>query len=165
MTRKVTFLLPSSGPPIAFFSGDRLNWASNPSKRAQMTPEQKSRQQIDRQLEQVGWIVQDYRQMNISARLGVAVREFPLTTGYADYMLYADAKAIGGSKLSPRATHSPASKPSPANIWMACRRHCRDTVCRSRLHTNRPAKSPSSRTLWSRTLEVVGSSLFIARRN
>ena len=32
-----------------------------------MTPEQKARQQIDRQLEQAGWIVQDYRQMNISA--------------------------------------------------------------------------------------------------
>lgn len=30
-----------------------------------MTPEQKSRQQIDRQLEQAGWIVQEYRQMNI----------------------------------------------------------------------------------------------------
>jgi hypothetical protein len=26
-----------------------------------MTPEQKVRQQIDRQLEQTGWLVQDYR--------------------------------------------------------------------------------------------------------
>jgi type I restriction enzyme R subunit len=60
-----------------------------------MTPEQKSRQQIDRQLEQAGWIVQDYRQMNISAGLGVAVREFSLTTGFADYMLYAASRAIG----------------------------------------------------------------------
>jgi len=32
--------------------------------------------------------------MNISAGLGVAVREFPLKTGFADYMLYADAKLI-----------------------------------------------------------------------
>jgi type I restriction enzyme R subunit len=60
-----------------------------------MTPEQKSRQQIDRQLEQAGWIVQDYRQMNISAGPGVAVREFSLTTGFADYILYADSRAIG----------------------------------------------------------------------
>src|SRR5436190_13683008 len=67
-----------------------------------MTPEQKSRQQIDRQLEQSGWIVQDYRQMNISAGLGVAVREFPLTTGDADYMLYADAKAIGVVEAKPK---------------------------------------------------------------
>lgn len=43
--------------------------------------------EIDRQLEQVGWIVQDYRQMNISAELGLAVREFPLNTRHADYML------------------------------------------------------------------------------
>lgn len=67
-----------------------------------MTPEQKARQQIDRQLEQAGWIVQDYRQMNITAGLGVAVREFPLTTGDADYMLYADAKAIGVVEAKPK---------------------------------------------------------------
>lgn len=67
-----------------------------------MTPEQKARQQIDRQLEQAGWIVQDYRQMHISAGLGVAVREFPLTTGAADYMLYADAKAVGVVEAKPK---------------------------------------------------------------
>lgn len=66
-----------------------------------MTPEQKSRQQIDRQLEQAGWTVQDYCQMNITAGLGVAVREFPLTTGFADYLLYADAKAIGCVEAKP----------------------------------------------------------------
>src|SRR3954468_17854365 len=67
-----------------------------------MTPEQKARQHIDRQLEQAGWIVQDYRQMNISAGLGVAVREFALTSGFADYMLYADAKAIGVVEAKPK---------------------------------------------------------------
>jgi type I restriction enzyme R subunit len=66
-----------------------------------MTPEQKSRQQIDRQLEQAGWIVQDYRQMNISAGPGVAVREFSLTTGFADYILYADSRAIGVVEAKP----------------------------------------------------------------
>ena len=60
-----------------------------------MTPEQKARQKIDEQLGQCGWQVQDYRQMNISAGQGVAIREFPLKTGFADYMLYADTKAIG----------------------------------------------------------------------
>lgn len=67
-----------------------------------MTPEQKARQQIDRQLEQAGWIVQDYRQMNISAGLGVAVREFPPNTGHADYMLYAHARAIGVVETKPK---------------------------------------------------------------
>jgi type I restriction enzyme R subunit len=67
-----------------------------------MTPEQKARQKIDQQLDQCGWIVQDYRQMNISAGLGVAVREFPLSTGDGDYLLYADAKAIGTIEAKPK---------------------------------------------------------------
>lgn len=66
-----------------------------------MTPEEKTRQEIDRQLDACGWAVQDYRQMNITAGLGVAVREFPLSTGDSDYMLYADAKAIGVIEAKP----------------------------------------------------------------
>ena len=66
-----------------------------------MTPEQKARQKIDRMLEQSGWIVQSPKGMNISAGLGVAIREFPLKTGFADYMLYADAKAIGVVEAKP----------------------------------------------------------------
>jgi type I restriction enzyme R subunit len=66
-----------------------------------MTPEQKSRQEIDRQLEQCGWIVQTFRDMNISAGPGVAVREFPLKSGFADYLLYADCKALGVIEAKP----------------------------------------------------------------
>src|SRR6185436_15538571 len=40
-------------------------------------------------------------EMNISAGLGVAVREFPLATGFADYLLYADGKAIGVVEAKP----------------------------------------------------------------
>ena len=40
-------------------------------------------------------------EMNISAGLGVAIREFPLKTGFADYMLYADAKALGVIEAKP----------------------------------------------------------------
>jgi hypothetical protein len=50
------------------------------------TPEDAARQSIDRQLDQSGWPVQDYRQLNITAAPGVAVREFPLSTGHADYL-------------------------------------------------------------------------------
>jgi len=57
-----------------------------------MTPEEKARKEIDRQLEQCGCIVQDYRKMNISASREVAVREFPLTTGEMFYLLHADGK-------------------------------------------------------------------------
>ena len=49
-----------------------------------MTPEQKARQPIDRQLDQCGWLVQNANETNISAGLGVAIREFPLKTGFAE---------------------------------------------------------------------------------
>jgi len=65
-----------------------------------MTPEEKARQEIDHQLAQCGWAVQDYAQMNISAG-PVAIREFPLVTGFADYMLYAEGKAIGIVEAKP----------------------------------------------------------------
>ena len=39
--------------------------------------------------------------MNISAGLGVAVREFPLKSGDADYLLYADCKAVGVIEAKP----------------------------------------------------------------
>ena len=55
-----------------------------------LIPEQKSRKNIDRQLEQCGWILRDYSSMNIHAGQGVAVREFPLRNGFGDYLLYAN---------------------------------------------------------------------------
>jgi type I restriction enzyme R subunit len=62
-----------------------------------ITPEQKAREQIDKQLEQAGWVVQNPDEMHISAARGVAVREVPLAGGYgsADYLLFADRRAIG----------------------------------------------------------------------
>lgn len=66
-----------------------------------MKPEEKARKEIDRQLDQWGWQVQDYRDINFSADLGVAVREFPLATGDADYLLYVDGKAIGVVEAKP----------------------------------------------------------------
>jgi type I site-specific restriction endonuclease/REP element-mobilizing transposase RayT len=66
-----------------------------------MTPEQKVRQEIDRQLVQCGWLVQQAGEMNISAGIGVAIREFPLRTGFADYLLYVCGKAIGVIEAKP----------------------------------------------------------------
>ena len=67
-----------------------------------MNPEDKARQDIDRQLGQCGWAVQDKGQMNISAALGVAVREFPMLTGEVDYLLYVSGKAIGVLEAKPK---------------------------------------------------------------
>jgi type I restriction enzyme, R subunit len=60
-----------------------------------MSPEQKARLVIDTKLAQAGWTVQDYRALDLSAGLGVAVREHPTDTGPADYMLYVDREPVG----------------------------------------------------------------------
>ncbi|MFN8474773.1 MAG: hypothetical protein U0822_21460 [Anaerolineae bacterium] len=46
-------------------------------------PEQRARQTIDRLLADAGWLVQDRGQINLGANRGVAVREFPVKTGFA----------------------------------------------------------------------------------
>jgi type I restriction enzyme R subunit len=48
-----------------------------------VTPEEKARQKIDQLLAAAGWNVQHFEQLNLSAALGVAVREFPLKSGFA----------------------------------------------------------------------------------
>ena len=60
-----------------------------------MTPEQKAREIIDKKLEQSGWIVQDMKQLNLFAGFGVAVREFPTSTGPVDYALFVDGTPVG----------------------------------------------------------------------
>lgn len=59
------------------------------------TPEAKARQNIDAQLKACGWVIQDRSMMNLYAGRGVAVREFYLDTGYVDYLLFVDRKAVG----------------------------------------------------------------------
>lgn len=60
-----------------------------------MTPEQKARETIDQRLAQSGWILQDMRQLNPVAGPGVAVREFPTSTGPVDYALFVDGTPVG----------------------------------------------------------------------
>jgi type I restriction enzyme, R subunit len=60
-----------------------------------MTPEEQARKTIDHLLEQAGWFIQDRNQLNLGASLGVAIREYPLKAGPADYLLFVDRKAVG----------------------------------------------------------------------
>lgn len=60
-----------------------------------MTPEQEAREQIDKNLIQSGWVLQNVSQLNLSASTGVAVREFPTSTGPVDYALFVDGEPIG----------------------------------------------------------------------
>ena len=60
-----------------------------------MTPEAKARQIIDKKLIQSGWLIQDLRQINLSVGVGVAVREFPTSTGPVDYALFVNGCPVG----------------------------------------------------------------------
>ena len=60
-----------------------------------MTPEQKAREAIDAKLYQSGWVIQDVKHVNPTASQGVAVREFPTSTGPVDYALFINSKPVG----------------------------------------------------------------------
>ena len=68
-----------------------------------MTPEEQARVNIDRQLEQAGWSVQDTDSLNLYAGTGVAAREFPMKPGHgrADYLLYVNRRAVGVVEAKP----------------------------------------------------------------
>lgn len=59
------------------------------------TPEQRARRNIDRILQDAGWRVQAKDDFDLTASKGVAIREFALEAGYADYMLFVDGEALG----------------------------------------------------------------------
>ncbi len=62
-----------------------------------ITAEDRARDTIDRLLTGAGWVVQSRDEANINAARGVAIREFPLRSGYgeADYLLYVDGVPAG----------------------------------------------------------------------
>lgn len=60
-----------------------------------MTPEAKAREQIDKKLQESGWVIQDIKTLNLTVALGVAVREVPTSTGPVDYALFVDGMPVG----------------------------------------------------------------------
>jgi type I restriction enzyme, R subunit len=62
---------------------------------ANQNPEQAARDNIDQLLLASGWLVQSFKQKNIAAGIGVAIREYPTDTGPADYILFLNRKPIG----------------------------------------------------------------------
>jgi len=69
-----------------------------------LKPEDKARKNIDRLLAQAGWVIQDYKGLNLGASLGVVVRNFPLKSGFADYLLFVDRQAVGAVEAKPEGT-------------------------------------------------------------
>jgi len=66
-----------------------------PADDSYIPPEQKARQLIDSMLEAAGWVVQDYKSVNLYAGPGVAVRELVTNAGPADYVLFVNRQAVG----------------------------------------------------------------------
>ena len=60
-----------------------------------MTPEAKARINIDKMLTDAGYVLQDMKEFNRAASLGVAVREYPTNSGPVDYLLFIDGKPVG----------------------------------------------------------------------
>jgi len=69
-----------------------------------MKPEEKARRVIDGLLEAAGWKIQNLNEFNLGEALGVAIREFPLRNGVADYLLFIDRKAVGVIEAKPEGT-------------------------------------------------------------
>jgi len=68
--------------------------------------EGRARVDIDRQLTAAGWVVQSQGVLNLSAGLGVAVREFTLEKphGRVDYLLFLNAQPAGVIEAKPQGT-------------------------------------------------------------
>jgi type I restriction enzyme R subunit len=60
-----------------------------------MTPEAKARVDIDKMLTESGYVLQDMKNFNRTASLGVAVREYPTNSGPVDYLLFVGGSPVG----------------------------------------------------------------------
>lgn len=58
-------------------------------------PEQLARDKIDLELFRSGWLVQNKSQLNLSAGIGVAIREYKTNIGPADYILFVNKRPVG----------------------------------------------------------------------
>lgn len=59
------------------------------------TPEELASQNIDALLQQCGWVIQNYKELDLSAAPGIAIREVRLKEGRCDYLLLIDRKPVG----------------------------------------------------------------------
>ena len=61
-------------------------WVIQRGDGVNQNPEQKARDNIDRQLGACGWVIQNKQQINLFAGSGVAVREYQTSSGPVDYL-------------------------------------------------------------------------------
>ncbi|MDQ3773372.1 MAG: hypothetical protein M3461_02825 [Pseudomonadota bacterium] len=96
------------------------------------TPEQKARRAIDADLMVAGWLVQDRADLDLTARRGIAVREFPMKSGFgfADYLLYLDRKAVGAVEAKAEGTLTGVEEQSAKYAAGGCPTSCLRTRAR-----------------------------------
>jgi len=58
-------------------------------------PEQRTTDKIDEKLRASGWVIQTVDTLNLSAGVGVAVKQYSTEVGPADYVLFINAKPAG----------------------------------------------------------------------
>ena len=84
-----------------------------------MKPEDRAREDIDRQLTAAGWVVQDPNAVDLHAARGIAVREFPLAAGHGKGDMsqpYEPSVAAGDPwPQQGRPLVIPVTKPDPQN--------------------------------------------------
>lgn len=68
------------------------------------TPKALARTNIDDLLRAAGWQIQSPDELNLGAAHGVAMREFSLKTGFADYLLFVERMAIGAVEAKAEGT-------------------------------------------------------------
>ena len=64
-------------------------------------PEDQARKKIDQMLIDSGWIIQDYKNLDLSAGYGVAIREYPFSKEASDYALFIDRMPVGIVEAKP----------------------------------------------------------------
>ena len=87
-------------------TGPGILAAVTPDDHDYLAREARARVEIDRQLVQAGWLVQQADAANIGAGPGVAVREFILEKGHGrvDYLLFVDGQPAGVIEAKPEGT-------------------------------------------------------------
>ncbi len=92
-------------------------------------PEELARQEIDRQLEECGWIVESRNEINLSGQR-VAIRKFRLEEGhgFVDYLLFVSGQPVGVLEAKP--VGYPLGSMDVFGTWTTSDRSRRDALAR-----------------------------------
>jgi len=120
---------------------------------------------IDGQLAEAGWLVQSREQMNRSAGLGVAVREFGTVSGRVDYALFVGGSLCGVVEAKPEGTTLSGFSDQAARYMGGVPEHLVRSRGRSASNMSPPATRFYSATMPTRRRARAACSSSIAPRH